>query len=301
MVMIPLVCGAGLGLGVWLCARALHPRPQHILVLLTELDRPGRPISSPRTQERVNLDERAARLAERALGRIGLTPAGGPDLDLVGRTVQRHALAKVTAALAGLLVTSLGGLALGAIGAGPSTVFLLALSIVAALAGFVFPDLSLRDQAAQRRKAFRHALSAYFDLVNILLAGGAGIETALYAAADAGDGWAFARLRHALDRARRTGQSPWDAFADLGANLGVNELSELAASVSLAGTHGARIRASLAAKADALRGHQVAETEAAAEAATERMTIPLAVLLLGFMVLIGYPAIEQITTVTASP
>ena len=78
----------------------------------------------------------------------------------------------------------------------------------------------------------------------------------------------------------------------------VTELAELAASVSLAGSHGARIRASLAAKADTLRGHQIAETESAAEAATERMTVPVAVLLFGFLVFIAYPAIAQITSVS---
>ena len=56
--------------------------------------------------------------------------------------------------------------------------------------------------------------------------------------------------------------------------------------------------ASLAAKADTLRGHQIAETESAAEAATERMTVPVAVLLFGFLVFIAYPAIAQITSVS---
>ena len=51
----------------------------------------------------------------------------------------------------------------------------------------------------------------------------------------------------------------------------------------------------------ALRGHQVAETESAAEAATERMTIPVAVLLFGFLVFIAYPAVQQITSVSSHP
>jgi len=160
------------------------------------------------------------------------------------------------------------------------------------------PDLLLRDEAEKRRRAFRHTLSSYLDLVNVLLAGGAGIETALHAAADAGDGWGYQTIRGELRRARLTGQSPWDTFAQLNARFGINELAELAASVSLAGSHGARIRASLAAKADTLRGHQVAETEAAAEAATERMTVPVAVLLFGFLVFIAYPAVVQITSVS---
>ena len=172
---------------------------------------------------------------------------------------------------------------------GPESAFRLA---------FTDSDFLLRDEAERRRRAFRHALSSYLDLVNVLLAGGAGIETALHAAADAGDGWGYRTIRSELRRARLTGQSPWDTFAGLADRLGVTELAELAASVSLAGSHGARIRASLAAKADTLRGHQIAETEAAAEAATERMTVPVAVLLFGFLVFIAYPAIAQITSVS---
>jgi Flp pilus assembly protein TadB len=166
------------------------------------------------------------------------------------------------------------------------------------MGGWFLPDFAVRDAAEKRQKAFRHALSSYLDLVNVIIAGGGGIQTALYTAAEAGDGWAFASIRRALDRARLTGRSPWDTFTDLARDLDVPELAELAASVALAGSHGARIRASLAAKADTMRGHQVAETEAAAEAATERMTIPVAVLLFGFLLFVAYPAVQQITTVS---
>ena len=221
------------------------------------------------------------------------------DLELVGRTPERHALDKVLGGIAGLLVPNLVGIALVTLGIGPPLGLVAVLSFASAGLGFVMPDLLLRDEAEKRRRAFRHALSSYLDLVNVLLAGGAGIETALYAAADAGDGWGYQTIRNALRRARLTGQSPWDTFADLANDLGINELAELAANVSLAGSHGARIRASLAAKADTLRGHQVAETESAAEAATERMTVPVAVLLLGFLLFIAYPAVSQITSVTA--
>ena len=54
-----------------------------------------------------------------------------------------------------------------------------------------------------------------------LLAGGAGIETALYAAADAGDGWGYQTIRSELRRARLTGRSPWDTFAALAERLGI--------------------------------------------------------------------------------
>lgn len=297
MIAVPALLGAGIGFGALLVWRGLAPRPEPLGRVLARLDRPVTTAPHPRTTSGV------ASVARRLL------EAGGVDfghrdrsLRLVGRTVERHALDKVIGAAGG----ALGGLLVvtGAAVAGialPGPIALVAVLAFGA-AGFVLPDLALTEEAARRRRAFRHALSAYLDLVNVILAGGGGIETALHAAADAGDGWSFTMIRRSLDRARLTGRSPWEVFADLGRELDISELAELAASVSLAGSHGARIRQSLAAKADTLRGHQVAETEAAAEAATERMTIPVAVLLFGFLVFIAYPAVVQITSVSgASP
>ena len=100
--------------------------------------------------------------------------------------------------------------------------------------------------------AFDTPLSSYLDLVNVLLAGGAGTETALEAAAEAGDGWAFVQIRTALLRARTMRQTPWDCFIELSQLIGVSELTEIAASVRLAGEQGARIKLSLAAQASSV-------------------------------------------------
>lgn len=295
--LVMVLLGAGVGAGVYLCLRALAPRPAAIDAILASLARPGRAISVAAVPP-ASLSDRVGRLARRILEAGGDDPARPRQaLTLTERTPERHAVNKLLAAIVGLLVPNLAALTLTMMRIGPPLGIIAILSLATAAAGFVLPDLLLRDEAEKRRSAFRHTLSSYLDLTNVLLAGGAGIETALYAAADAGDGWGYQTIRSALRRARLTGQSPWDTFADLAADLGVDELAELAASVSLAGSHGARIRASLAAKADTLRGHQVAETEAAAEAATERMTVPVAILLFGFLLFISYPAVAQITSV----
>jgi Flp pilus assembly protein TadB len=284
------VLGAGFGLGLLVVARAVRPRPVALAQVLAHLDAPI-----------IDVDASSARgaAAQRLLAAVGVhVDASRGDFVLVGRSGEEHALRKLATGLAAVAAT--GGLATAMAAQGASIGVGISVAIVAGVGGlgFVFPDLALREEAVRRRRAFRHALSAYLDLVNVILAGGGGIDSALHAAAEAGDGPAFAQLRHALARARLTNRSPWDVFAELGARLEVSELAELAASVSLAGTHGARIRASLAAKADALRGHQQAEVEADAEAATERMTIPVAVLLFGFLVFIAYPALIQITSIT---
>lgn len=295
---VMVLLGAGVGLGVLLTWRALAPRPPSIDAVLAGLARPGIAIDQAAPTTDLGLD-RAGATARRLVEALGYDPERHhQELELVGRTPERHAFDKLLGAVAGLLVPNLASTALVLMGIPAPVGAIAVFSLAATVAGFMLPDLLLRDEAEKRRRAFRHTLSSYLDLVNVLLAGGAGIETALHAAADAGDGWGYQTIRGELRRARLTGQSPWDTFAQLDARLGINELAELAASVSLAGSHGARIRASLAAKADTLRGHQVAETEAAAEAATERMTVPVAVLLFGFLVFIAYPAVVQITSVS---
>ena len=132
-----------------------------------------------------------------------------------------------------------------------------------------------REGRGRRRRAdARHALSAFLDLATIALAGGAGIDQALADAAADGDGWAFTQIRRALAAAAAARTPPWQALAALGAEIGVTDLAELAASVQLAGTEGAKIRDSLTAKAAALRARQLAEAEARAASATERMSLP---------------------------
>lgn len=298
MIAVTALLGAGVGIGLWIAGRALAPRPIPLAALFAGLDRAGRarsvdlpPVSG--------LERRAGRAALRLVAALGGNlDARAVELQLTDRTAARHALDQLVGAVGGAAAPLLVGAGLSATGIVLPVAGVLCLSAATAVAGWLLPDMVLRDEAAKRRKAFRHALSSYLDLVNVIIAGGGGIQTALYTAAEAGDGWAFASIRRALDRARLTNRSPWATFAELAADLDVPELAELAASVSLAGSQGARIRASLAAKADTLRGHQVAETEAAAESATERMTIPVAVLLFGFLVFVAYPAVQQITTVS---
>ncbi len=76
----------------------------------------------------------------------------------------------------------------------------------------------------------------------------------------------------------------------------VPELVELSLAVSLAGTEGARIKSTLAAKAASIRRHELADAEADANTISERLFIPGVLLLIGFMVFIGYPAIARLSS-----
>ena len=301
--------GAGIGAGLLLILRGLQPRPVPLDRTALALDRHGISIAALRSGD---LDEPELIGAKALLGSIGLTlmrligvadrPKLTEALRVLDRSIERHAYEKLLAAAAGFIlpVLALAGMAangdspLAAGGRGRSP------SVWAPSGGSSTPMCRFADRVATRRQAFRHAFGAYLDLVTILLAGGAGIESALEGAAEAGDGWAFGEIRRALRRARLTRRSPWEAFAQLGEELGVNELNELAATVSLAGDHGARIKQSLTAKADALRTAQAADLEASAETRTEKMIVPVVVMILGLVLFIAFGAVQAITDGGAS-
>jgi tight adherence protein C len=297
VVITALGLGAGLGIGLWAVVVGLFPpRPS----LGTVLARASAPPPAPLPTPIVSVSE-SGWLTWLGWPFLGpLRALGLPrdrllrDLAIIGRPESVHLAQQAACGVAGLLAPLLAQLLLtvGNLSLGITPPLIAAL--VFATLGFLLSDWRVRVQAKQLRVGFRHALSAYLDLVGITLAGGAGVDSALRDAVAVGQGWAFVQIRRALDTARLTRTTPWTTLRQLGDELGVSELAELAASVSLAGTEGAKVRASLAAKAAALRTHQITDAEAEAQAATERMSLPVMVLFLGFLIFIGFPALTQV-------
>lgn len=263
MTTVAMLCGALIGAGL------------AVLVLPTVTGNLRLRAATFARRQRFAAQARANRLHATDLAIIGWTPT-----DLVVRQLFGGLAGAIGAVVVASAVSD-GVLVVGA-------------ALIGAVVGFLSPSLVLRSRAKARRRTFVHAFSAYLDLVNVLLAGGAGIETALISAAEAGDGWAFGTLRASLVRARLSRRSPWTELRVLGTRWGMNEVIEVAGSMNLSGDHGARIRSSLAARADSMRARQVAEIEAIAQSATERMGLPMMLLFVGFMVLLGYPALQTV-------
>jgi tight adherence protein C len=285
-----LLAGAGVGAGLWLIWRAATARPT-LAELAATMASTGRPVQAAAIPAAEALEQRLVRRLIAALAGVGLDPnRRAADLRVTGRTVEQFTLLKVAVALGGLLFATI---IIGLLFEAPPLVTLF-VAVVLATGGWLLPDLTLTGEAKDARKAFRHALGSFLDLVNVIEAAGGGPETALYTAADAGDGPAFSAIRDALEVARHARRSVWSALGDLGQDLQVSELTEFAASLALTEDQGARIRQTLAAKADSMRAQQVSEARAEAEAATERMTIPVVLLLFAFLILIAYPAVASI-------
>ena len=293
-----LLLGAGAGAGLLLVVRGVVPSRPSLAEALAQLRRNIEPepfvVSGEHGGFAARLGLPLARLAARGRPEVLLWARVRRDLAVLGRSPERHLAEKVTLALLGLLLVPACAALLALAAAGLPLAVPLWASVLLAIGGFFLPDVGIHAEAEGRRRDFRHALSSFLDLVVIALAGGGGVETALADAASVGEGWAFDELRRSLDEARIARQSPWLALDRLGVALGIAELGELAASVGLAGSEGAKVRASLSAKAVSLRTHQLAAAETAAQVATERMSLPVVLLFAGFLCFIAFPAIERV-------
>lgn len=299
---LPLVLGALVGLGALVSWRLLFPSPPPLQAAIDRLNRRNELVGiANRDLGEDGVSDLLGRTVgaglERTMRNLGVDlDSLEADLRLVGRTLEQHMAQKVLLALFGVALPALLGLLWLVLGIGISATVPVAGSLVLGVIFFFAPDLTLRSEAADRRKDFKRALGSFLDLVVISLAGGAGVESALRDAAGVGRGWAFAQIHNALDVTALTGETPWAALARLGDEVGITELVELSSSVSLAGTEGARVRESLAVKATSLRDHALAEAEAEAESTTEKMAMPVVLLFLGFLILVGYPAVDLIIT-----
>jgi tight adherence protein C len=218
----------------------------------------------------------------------------GPALAVSGQSFEELVTLMLVGAGAGLLVppvlwtlAAISGLSV------PLAVPILA-TVLLVVSGLFLPVAVLAKRARERRGHFRFVIGTFVDLVVLSLAGGVGVEGALFAASQVSSDWAAQTVARSLHRARDAGRSPWAALGQLGNDLGIPELVELASTLQLAGTEGARIRKALQARAVTLRRHEQAEAESAANATTERLFLPGALLLVGFLLFVGYPAFSRI-------
>ncbi|MGW0734465.1 type II secretion system F family protein [Streptomyces sp. NPDC002851] len=296
--MITIVLGALFGAGLTALAYGLRPPRPALAEVLAVLNAPTEPDGLAPVRDAGDA-EWATRLGTRlvpAVRALGFPTASlRADLAVCGIDEERHLAGKAACATTGLIAPWAVMLVLNW-GAGVETGWWMTITAALALAVLLFfaPDVNVRQQAVRRRREMRHTLSLVLDLTVIALAGGAGIQQALAQAVAAPEGWAGGKLRHALNVAQLTRTSPWPQLGGLGRQLAVGDLTELASTLGLAGSEGAKIRGSLAAKAWAMRRRRISEADGQAQAATERMSLPVVGLFAAFLLLIGYPALAQV-------
>lgn len=298
------IVGAGFGLAVFtLIWRLAAPRPS-ALVQLGRFDAQQRATTSSATTlgdagATWWQPDRAGTWIAQALAQRGvLMTTLRRDLALTGHSLEWALGRKLLAGTAGFALVAvtatvmqlLTGWALPA-----GTPMLLA--VLVGVAFSFLTDLEAHRLAATRRREFRRALGAYLDLVALEMAGSAAPNEALPNAARVGTGWPLALLRDTLWRATLSGTDPWQALTDLGERIGVGELRDLGTLVRLVGRDGARVRATLTARAATMRRRELAEAEG--RAGEQEQSMRLAQVLIGFgfitfITFISYPAIVAV-------
>jgi hypothetical protein len=289
-----ILAGCGVGAGLALLLVAWWPAQRSLGSALAMLRAPSSesfPLGNAAPSWQVQLGQAVMRLT----GPLGLNHQPlRADLALLERPLSGHTARKTLCAVgAGLAVPVLGGLLeLGQVHVAPLAQTSVALG--AAVAGFALPDRQVQTAARRRRAHLRYTVTALLNLVAINLAGGAEVEEAIHNATRLGDSWGFTLLRQHLDRARLARTKVWAAWAQLGHDLDVPELRQLAQQVAIAGDEGARMRQALVAMAGSMRDRELAEAEVRAGEASEHMVLPLTLLGAGFLLFLVIPALSRV-------
>ncbi|MGI5283923.1 type II secretion system F family protein [Nonomuraea polychroma] len=294
------LAGAVLGLGLFVFLRALFPARPGLVARLLALDAVREDAGAPRIQlvlpdEEVSAFRRGlgARLARLYGARGWEARSARADLALLGRSFEAFLATKALLAASGLLAFPLllGWLVLMEWGTSLTIPFWT--SVLVAILFFFLPDLQVKKEAAARRRDFRHAVGAFLDLVSMNLAGGRGVPEALMMAVSVSGerpNWAMGRIRDALSGARIVGITPWQALGQLGEEINVDELRDLSAALGLVADDGAKVRASLTARAATLRRRELAEIEGRAGERSQSMLVAQLLLCAGFVIFLSFPA-----------
>jgi tight adherence protein C len=233
-------------------------------------------------------------LADQVLRRARDVEALTQDLAVTDASVEQHIGKTTMLVIAGFFgpLVILGFF--NTIGLELPLVFGPAAGVVLAAAMLFVTRQELAESAKRRRAEFRRTLSVYLDLVGMSMQAGRGHAEALPASAAIGTGWAFTHLQDAIDGARFSGTTPWHALGQLGDRFGIRELTDLDAALTLANDDGAKVRATLVARAETLRSERIADAEAAAAQATESMRFALIVMVFAFLTYELYPSVARL-------
>jgi Flp pilus assembly protein TadB len=292
---IALVGGAMVGLGLALLIWRLVPTTPDVVDVVRRYS-----MEAVKERSAVREDVAPTSLVERlglwAMRRLPATVWGKTptkELRLLRIPLHRHYGNKVAFAVVGLAVPPLLGYYLVVMGLPIPLVAPAGVSLVAAAFMFLLPDIDVRTEAKYARADFSRALGVYTDLVALERLSGAGARQAMESAAEVGDSWVFRRIGEELQRSRWNGVAPWDALQDLAAELGLSELGDLADVMRMSG-EGSQVYDNLRARSTAMRSAMLNTERAKANAASERLNMPMSMLGVVFMVILITPALLRV-------
>ena len=277
--------------GAGVAVRAVRPAPPRLTAVMAQLNaQPARPVTGQvhaPSRERSWIPTAVVAAAERHLG------ARQEDLAILGRSRADLAVTKIGWAVGGALFPALLGVTLTLAGVHlPFAIPVVACIGVAAFC-WVNPSRQVAEDAQNARKEFRAALMAYLVLVGLERNARGSVPEALEEASRDSGSRPFRLIHAQVLSAELNNQLPWDGLKDLGRRIDVEELVNLADTVSVA-ADGAAIFDTLMAEARSMRNaDNVAQLEQAGKA-NERLVAPNVALFVCFGALLVYPAAARI-------
>jgi hypothetical protein len=294
-----LAAGAILGLGVWLLLSLVLVPERVSLRDALQLDRSiasaamreqeSLLLTDPTTTARGRLSDLARRVEDRLAGWRLATP--DEDLTLIEWSRGRFLLVRVALTLAAVLVGPLFWVLFNLGGAPIGLTVPQGLSVLLGVFVWYAMGVWVTGQAAQRRLEMREALVSYLTVLALFRASGEGMVSAMQQAAAASDAWTYRRIDARLSASLRAGLSPQDGLRQLGRELRITELSDVADIAATASLEGAGVFTTLLARADALRNQMQSDAESTAAAKSVRMGIPKALLVMTGVAFLMYPLI----------
>jgi hypothetical protein len=274
--------------GLVVAAYVLWPAPPNLAAALAALSAAPfdatRPVAGPSTRW---LPARVSATAERHLG---VSDADLAILDLTRAQLTTRAL---SGAVAGLLAPAVVTTVLALTGNGLPPILPAGFAIGLAITLWIIPIHETRQKAAQARLEFTAALRAFLILVAQERAARGSPTEALEESSRPWTSWPFQLIHTEVLRAELAGEQPWNALRTLGDLLGVRELRSLADIVSTA-ADGAAVFDTLLAEAGGLHHAELAAQQARANATSEQLVQPLALMAIGFLLLVLTPPLLRL-------
>lgn len=289
MIVQVLMPAAAVGIGVALIVSGLRRRPTQPGSAGAEA--PGAGMTAAAT--------RAARRVERDLSSKQQL---SQDAAMLGRPLDTHALAKLGGLVAGAILVVLAAVMLSLfVGVSAPPLLTMAFMAGGALLGWWLPDSTMKTEAEKEREYFKESTEAWLELVAQLVTAGSDTHAALSTASGYSNQPAFTAIRDALAEASALGEPPWIGLRRLSEARRLRFMEPFIAALELSGTTGAGSRQAIVSQVEAARSKSLAEADAAAASASEKMGAPLALIGGAFMMLMGYPPLAGILNSDAIP
>lgn len=292
--LLSLLAGSLIGLGLAISVLAVaptHPDLHDYLNRLT-LSPPSQAAAAP-----IDITDYRDRLGLWLMRKLPLTRILTPpqqELALLRTPVHRFYAEKAVYALLGVVLPTIAAALLALIGIRlPLPIPVVAALVLGGVLSFL-PDWNVHDDAKAARHEFRHALTAYVDLVAIARNSGAQPRQAMEMAARTGDSWVFARINEELVESRFSGRTPWDSLRALAGDLDLSELSDVADIMRLSAEDNAAVYATLRARAASMRNAVQSVEITRANSVNERMSMPAALLFIVFLAALATPVLLRV-------